>query len=90
MPGFDRTGPVGKGSMTGRGMGMCNENAGTARGFGRMFSGCGRGIRGRGGFRFMQNSNTFNDEQTIDSLKKQKELLEQRITAMEKGTQSNE
>lgn len=46
MPGFDRTGPEGKGSMTGRGMGPCNPNApkGFGRGRGR---GLGRGI-GRG------------------------------------------
>ena len=26
MPGFDSTGPEGKGSMTGRGLGKCNSN----------------------------------------------------------------
>jgi hypothetical protein len=26
MPGFDRTGPEGKGSRTGRGLGKCNPN----------------------------------------------------------------
>lgn len=56
MPGFDRTGPEGKGSQTGRGMGKCNpENnssegiqfgRGLGRGFGRN-SGGGQG-RGRG------------------------------------------
>ncbi len=45
MPGFDRTGPVGAGSRTGRGMGNCadDERSDTARrgpGFGR-----GRGWR---------------------------------------------
>ncbi len=30
MPGFDRTGPVGQGPKTGRGLGKCNpENQGT-------------------------------------------------------------
>jgi len=49
MPGFDRTGPLGQGSMTGRGMGSCGESSrGTGRGFIR---GAGRGF-GRGmGFR---------------------------------------
>jgi len=42
MPGFDKTGPEGKGPKTGRGMGSCNPNA--SKGFGR---GMGRG-RGRG------------------------------------------
>ncbi len=26
MPGFNKTGPEGKGSMTGRGLGLCNNN----------------------------------------------------------------
>ena len=44
MPGFDKTGPEGKGKMTGRGMGSCNPDA--PSGFGR---GGGRGMgRGRG------------------------------------------
>ena len=53
MPGLDKTGPEGKGSMTGRGIGPCNPN--TSKGFGR---GMGRGMgRGRGqgfGRRFVQ------------------------------------
>jgi hypothetical protein len=36
MPNFDKTGPEGKGKMTGRGMGPCNPNAP---------KGCGRGRR---------------------------------------------
>ena len=58
MPGLDRTGPEGKGSKTGRGMGRCNpdnkiekdiENAGQIRwGAGRRGGiGSGRGM-GRG------------------------------------------
>ena len=35
MPGFDRTGPTGRGPMTGRGMGPCG--GGMARGFRRGF-----------------------------------------------------
>ena len=50
MPGFDRSGPMGTGPMTGRAMGRCNPNqaAGTAMSYG----GYGRGMafrRGRGG-----------------------------------------
>ncbi|MBU1018305.1 DUF5320 domain-containing protein [Patescibacteria group bacterium] len=43
MPGFDKTGPEGKGKMTGRGVGSCNPDAprGGGRGMGR---GCGRGF----------------------------------------------
>lgn len=52
MPGGDRTGPMGRGPMTGRGLGLCagNSNPGYANpsgsGYGRGF-GFGRG-RGRG------------------------------------------
>ena len=42
MPGFDGTGPMGQGSLTGRGMGSC--------GGGRRF-GAGRGFGRRGGAR---------------------------------------
>jgi len=52
MPGRDKTGPAGEGSMTGRGMGQCVDNtesasdvAAVGRGFGRR--GC-RGGRGQG------------------------------------------
>lgn len=49
MPGYDRTGPTGQGSMTGRGMGYCNASrpAGNARPLGMGFRrGCGGGGRG--------------------------------------------
>ncbi|MCD4703587.1 MAG: DUF5320 domain-containing protein [Methanosarcinaceae archaeon] len=63
MPGRDRTGPMGKGSMTGRGAGYCTGNefprryAGRGRGAGNMRIGvsgrpAGRGMGCRGGFRF--------------------------------------
>ncbi|MBN1501374.1 MAG: DUF5320 domain-containing protein [Spirochaetes bacterium] len=92
MPGFNRTGPLGQGPMTGRGMGMCGGNAGAGsnRGFGRMFSAWGRGCRGRGGFNYMGNFNPMNTEETVENLKKQKEILEQRISALEKGSGSDE
>lgn len=48
MPGFDRTGPLGYGPMTGRGMGPCGAGygRGAGRGFGRgMARGSGRGFR---------------------------------------------
>ena len=54
MPGFDGTGPQGRGPMTGRGLGPCGSGRAFRRGFGRGF---GRGFRrgvGRGfgrGFR---------------------------------------
>jgi len=58
MPGEDRTGPMGAGSRTGRGMGVCAGSSGQndvsiPQGGGRMMRGgrgMGRGLgRGRGG-----------------------------------------
>lgn len=54
MPARDRTGPLGLGSMTGRGMGLCNPHSRNV-GFGR-FSG-GRGNRRR----FFRRRPFFND-----------------------------
>lgn len=46
MPGFDGTGPMGAGAMTGGGRGYCNPYRGT---YGGRWFGGGRGF-GRGGF----------------------------------------
>ncbi|MFP4023682.1 MAG: DUF5320 domain-containing protein [Thiohalospira sp.] len=92
MPGRDRTGPLGQGSMTGRGMGFCsgNEFSGNTTGvFGR---GLARGFRGglgrRGGFSrfasfgFGQNTEDAKQnrkraiESELDYLKKQINRLE--------------
>ena len=56
MPGGDRTGPLGRGPMTGRALGYCTgysvpgyANPGLGRGFGRGWGrGFGRGFWGRG------------------------------------------
>lgn len=37
MPAFDRSGPLGQGSLTGRGLGPCGGGMGYGRGFGRGF-----------------------------------------------------
>ena len=49
MPRMDGTGPSGKGSMTGRGMGKCNPDNKNSenRGFGGGRGGCRKGNRGR-------------------------------------------
>lgn len=56
MPGYDKTGPMGRGPMTGRGAGYCRpgEDEDRPRDYGRPFFGRGRGPfgRGRGGWAF--------------------------------------
>jgi len=47
MPGFDGTGPIGYGSMTGRGLGYCNPRVGAGTPFYGRRPGSGRGW-GRG------------------------------------------
>ena len=37
MPGYDRTGPLGQGALTGRGFGPCGRGFGFRMGFGRGF-----------------------------------------------------
>jgi hypothetical protein len=77
MPGGDRTGPLGKGSMTGRKAGYCAgfpspgsaNSYGFGRGFGRtMGRGFGRGFWGHGrGFWRMQ-LHPFSDPQSSSSI----------------------
>ncbi len=40
MPGFDKTGPLGQGSMTGRGFGPCGRGFSQGRGYGRGLGRC--------------------------------------------------
>jgi hypothetical protein len=48
MPGGDRTGPLGQGSLTGRGLGQCGAGLRRGLGFRRGFGiGLGRGFRWR-------------------------------------------
>lgn len=44
MPNLDKTGPMGRGSMTGKGLGNCQVCGGRYRGMARC-RGCGLGIR---------------------------------------------
>lgn len=65
MPSGDRTGPMGQGSMTGRGFGFCNENEtlGFEKGFGGLGRRWGRGFgfgRGAGGRRGLGRRNLRN------------------------------
>ncbi len=105
MPGFDRTGPEGRGSMTGRGAGYCagNETPRFAnRGFGY---GRGRGVmRGAGrGFGFGWERRVaplypqydyeplpLTKEEEIQSLKTQSDQLQKELDSINKRVQELE
>lgn len=94
MPRRDGTGPMGKGSMTGRGLGACTDNNeirqqsgfgfGCRRGFGR---GSGRGL-GRGfgrGFGFRNSSKTQKE-----LLNEEKAFLKNQIEEIDKELENQE
>ena len=85
MPGRDKTGPMGAGAMTGRGLGVCTGvndpgyRAGFGMGFGRGYGrGFGRGL-GRG-FAFVDNASKTQK----DWLEAQRNELKSRMDAIEK------
>ena len=95
MPGGDRTGPLGHGSMTGRGLGFCSGNntpgyniprygrglrRGWNRGFGRGFLGYGRGIV----YRNYQNISNLPQQ----NLEDEKTYLENMIKNLEEEIKS--
>ena len=84
MPGRDGTGPMGRGSMTGRGLGLCGGanadrfGAGFGQGLGL---GC-RGSRGRGFGRGLGRNLTVDQAEAKtykELLREQKDLLQSRI-----------
>ena len=81
MPRRDGTGPIGRGSMTGRGFGVCT--GANASGFRRgMGMGLGLGLRGcRRGFGTLNNAADTSDK---GYLAEQKELLEKRLELINK------
>jgi len=90
MPGGDRTGPLGEGPRTGRGMGVCTGN--DAPGylnppFGR-FGWGGRGWRrgfagwGRPRFGGYYQAAALTPEQELEELKKESGFLKQRLDAV--------
>ena len=95
MPGFDRTGPQGRGSMTGRRMGNCSGNANEegfvygrgGRGFGRGF-GRGAGFGNKYGFGGNQQQFLTNVtektilENDINTLKDQLSSLEKQLNEL--------
>ena len=96
MPGFNQTGPLGQGPMTGRGLGPCNpqHGGGLGKAWGGMGRGLGRGFRGGGfggGYRFVPDTafryaDPASPQEALDALKQQRDIIDQRIAAMEKGT----
>ena len=77
MPRRDGTGPMGQGSMTGRGMGRCPSGLG--RGIG-LTVGLGLGLGLRRGFRrFFGNQSPADD---VSVLKSQAEILEEELNAI--------
>ncbi len=93
MPGFDRTGPLGRGAMTGKRMGYCANAAdetgvfrgrgfgagyGRGRGFGRGF-GYGRGFYNQG---IADVSEKTILENEVNTLKDQLVFLEKRLSEL--------
>jgi len=83
MPAQDGTGPLGQGPLTGRGLGLCNTNAGiplARRGFGR-----GRGLgRGMGlgrfaGCPFVQNQVVLTAEEEQKILEAEQAEIQKRL-----------
>ncbi len=102
MPGFDRTGPEGRGSMTGRGAGYCAGNEtprfadrgpgygrgrGGMRGFGRGF-GFGRGRMGAPIYpQYDYEPYPLTKEEEIQSLKTQSDQLRKELDSVNKRVQ---
>ena len=82
MPGFNGTGPLGNGPMTGRGLGPCGQGRasgyGRGMGFGRRKTGLGFGARFFGSY-----------EPTLDELRQQKDLLEKQIEMLQQQDNDN-
>ena len=92
MPGFDRTGPQGRGSMTGRQMGNCNGNKGSDNiGYGRGRHGFGSGPGFGNRYGFGRNQDQFSNvsektiiENEINTLKDQLSSLEKQLSELKK------
>ncbi len=74
MPRFDRTGPMGQGSMTGRGFGPCGMGLGRRKGFGMG--------RGMGRYSDWNRSQTPTDQKR--SLADYKKALEEELENVKK------
>lgn len=72
MPGFNRTGPMGMGPVTGRGFGPCGLGLGGRRGFG-----IGRGMGRFFGGRSVSDYKKFLEEE-LENIKKEEVINENR------------
>lgn len=81
MPRRDGTGPMGLGTMTGRGFGICADGTGKGLGFKHRGSyGCKRGFGFGGGF----GNNNATEPTAKDLLAEQKDFLEKRLEVINK------
>lgn len=83
MPRRDGTGPLGRGALTGRGLGVCNVSNAIKRGAGLGLE-LGFGLGRRGGFRGNIGLNQANTKTPKELLTKQKELLEDKLNLITK------
>ena len=90
MPGGDGTGPVGRGPMTGRGLGLCagysspgystpGYGRGWGRGFGRRYWGRGRGFWWRGDYTEPHYRNIYSKP----SKEEEKTYLKEMVNSLE-------
>lgn len=90
MPGFDGTGPMGQGSMTGRGLGPCGQGQAFRRGIGRCFfrqgrgSGLGRGFRRNAPVTTPIDASDYGDTR-IDELASRLERIESMLESVTKS-----
>ena len=83
MAGRDGRGPLGRGALTGRGFGVCNENRTTSARQGRgaalgLGQRCGKGF-GQGQRRGFGTARQYNENTSEEILLEQKEILEDRL-----------
>ncbi|MDP8231502.1 MAG: DUF5320 domain-containing protein [Candidatus Zophobacter franzmannii] len=86
MPRGDRTGPEGRGSMTGRGLGDCNTGSGVRGRFLGRRGGGGRGL-GRGfgnGAGYRANEVTYSPASEKSALEAEVSMLRDELAAVEK------
>ena len=85
MPGFDKTGPLGQGPMTGGGFGLCGRNNQVGETAGRGSRGAGRGGQPRGGGRGRAWGGGRGRKHQPDRMSRELDILKKRIEQLESG-----